>query len=372
MTTAKFPAPIAYVDKAIHTQEDIININLPGPPGGDIHFGVSEQRANGLATPQQLMASRSREISDVTAQDPLTKNGDLFPKAGSEVLKMLKVRVIDSSDTEEIIENDTDDAEIDTSTATLNPTLDKQNNFRRRGISGSSKIFDVEEHMNQLIQADLSQIMNEALAEMIERAIKRGLPADTVGNFEALIKDFRDVFRIELGRDPPADVESLRIELIDEGLEERRLPRGHRFAPFQQAFLNKHFDLLQEIGVVSPCNAPAAAPIVLVKKKNGEYRMCVDLRRINANTKAYRWPLPRIAELLPYLSNARVFASFDLLRGFWQFTVEDTSTYHWAFITHNGQFKFNRVVMGGKNSAAHFQKVIQLVVGNMLYKKVLV
>ena len=127
---------------------------------------------------------------------------------------MLKVRVIDSSDTEEI-ENDTDDAEIDTSTATITPTLDKQNNFRRRGISGSSKIFDVEERMEddtedlpeqgmtQLIQADLSQIMNEALAEMIERAIKRGLPADAVGNFEQLLKDFRDVFRIELGRDPP-------------------------------------------------------------------------------------------------------------------------------------------------------------------------
>ena len=180
---------------------------------------------------------------------------------------------------------------------------------------------------------------------------------------EQLIKDFRDVFLIELGCDPPADVEHLRIELIDEGSKERRLPRARRFAPLQQAFLNKHLDLLQKIGVVSPCNAPAAAPIVLVKKKNGEYRMCVDLRRINANTKAYRWPLPRIAELLPFLSNARVFASFDLLRGFWQFPVEENSSYHWSFISHNGQFKFNRVVMGSENSAAHFQKFMQLVVG---------
>ena len=98
----------------------------------------------------------------------------------------------------------------------------------------------------------------------------------------------------------------------------------------------------------------------------------VDLRRINANTKGHRWPLPKIAELLPYLSNARVFASFDLLRGFWQFPVEDTSSYHWAFITHNGQFKFKCVVMGGKNSAAHFQNIMQLVLRNMLYRKVLV
>ena len=100
--------------------------------------------------------------------------------------------------------------------------------------------------------------------------------------------------------------------------------------------------------------------------------MCVDLRRINANTKSYRWPLPKIAELLPYLSNARVFASFDLLRGFWQFPVKTHSSLHWAFITHNGQFKFNHVVMDGKNSAAHFQKTMQFVLKNMLYRKVLV
>jgi hypothetical protein len=329
------------------------------------------------------MASRSRELNDVTAEDPLAKNGELFSKAGSEVIKMMKIRVIDTSDTEES-ECDSDVEGTNTSTATNNSTPENQIDFRRRGVNGSSKIFDVEEHMEndpenlpeqgmtQLIQADLSQIMDDELKEMINRAIQRGLPADEVGNVEHLITKFRDVFRIELGRDPPANVEALRIELIDNDLEERRLPRARRFAPLQQDFLNKHLNLLQEIGVISPCNAPAAAPIVLVRKKNGEFRMCVDLRRINANTKAYRWPLPRINELLPFLSTARVFASFDLLRGFWQFPVEESSSHHWSFISHNGQFKFNRVVMGGKNSAAHFQKVMQTVVGEMNYKKLLV
>ena len=52
--------------------------------------------------------------------------------------------------------------------------------------------------------------------------------------------------------------------------------------------------------------------------------------------------------------------------------MDEDSSYHWSFISHNGQFKFNRVVMGGKNSAAHFQKVMQTVVGEMNYRKVLV
>ena len=52
--------------------------------------------------------------------------------------------------------------------------------------------------------------------------------------------------------------------------------------------------------------------------------------------------------------------------------MDEDSSYHWSFVSHNGQLKFNRVVMGGKNSAAHFQKVMQTVVGEMNYRKVLV
>ena len=79
----------------------------------------------------------------------------------------------------------------------------------------------------------------------------------------------------------------MKIELIDEDLAETRLPRAQRFAPLQKKFLNEHIALLQEIGVIAECDAPSAAPIVLVKKKDGGFRMCVDLRRINSKTKAY-------------------------------------------------------------------------------------
>ena len=64
---------------------------------------------------------------------------------------------------------------------------------------------------------------------------------------------FRDVFRLELGRDPPADVPPLPIELIDAELAEVRLPRARRFAPVQQKFLNEHIALLREIGVIDKC-----------------------------------------------------------------------------------------------------------------------
>ena len=164
---------IAYVDMAIRTQADVINIRnvpvfvLPGPPGGDILFGVSEQRAIGLATPQELMAARSRVIENDTAEDPLAKNGDLFSRAGSEVLKMLKIKLMDTSDIEESA-SDSDVEDTSASTTSDKITTEKQIDFRKRGVSGSSRLFNVEEHMEQdpedlpeqgltqLIQADVS------------------------------------------------------------------------------------------------------------------------------------------------------------------------------------------------------------------------
>jgi hypothetical protein len=191
------------------------------------------------------MASLSRVLRNVTARDALLKNGELFAAAGSEVIKMLKVRMIDPVGDEEI---EIDTGEVDKCDAAPSSTpgnsFNTNETFCRRGISGSSKSFDVEDRIedddDDLPEQDQSQLMDEALAEMIQRAVKRGLPAESLNDVEILVQDFRDVFRLELGRDPPANVEPLKIELIDEDLDERKLTRARRFPPLEQDFLNKH------------------------------------------------------------------------------------------------------------------------------------
>ena len=112
--------------------------------GCDILFGVSEQRAIGLATPQELMASRSRVIGSVTARDTLLKNGELFAAAGSEVIKMLKVKMIDPISDEEIENDAEDDDKCDNAaSSTSGIFFNTHTTFRRRGVSGSSKAFEV-------------------------------------------------------------------------------------------------------------------------------------------------------------------------------------------------------------------------------------
>ena len=101
---------------------------------------------------------------------------------------------------------------------------------------------------------------------MIYQAMASGLPMMYHDSLHALI----DVFRLELGLDPPAKVTPLEIELIDESLPERRTGRPRSFAPLQRQFLEEHIKLLLRIGVIEKCNENEAAPIVLVRKKNGD------------------------------------------------------------------------------------------------------
>ena len=88
--------------------------------------------------------------------------------------------------------------------------------------------------------------------------------------------------------------------------------------------------------------------------------------------KDYAATLPKLQEIMPYLEGSKFFASMDLLRGFWQFPIAEDSRRFWSFVTHNGQFEFTRVVMGGKKSAGYFQQVMQKVLADLLFICVLI
>ena len=82
---------------------------------------------------------------------------------------------------------------------------------------------------------------------------------------------------------------------------------------------------MQEDGIIQPSNSPWASPIVLVKKKDGGLRICVDYRALNSVTKADCFPLPRIADMLDRLGRSRFFTTLDLAAGFWQVKVDEES-----------------------------------------------
>ncbi|CAG8839056.1 3882_t:CDS:1, partial [Racocetra persica] len=92
----------------------------------------------------------------------------------------------------------------------------------------------------------------------------------------------------------------------------------YRAAPSVREFIRKEVERLKEKCLIKESKSPWASPIVVVPKKGGKLRMCVDYRKLNAVTKKDAFPLPRIDELLEVFGCASWFSTLDLMSGYWQ------------------------------------------------------
>ena len=99
--------------------------------------------------------------------------------------------------------------------------------------------------------------------------------------------------------------------------------------------------------------------MVLVRKKDGSVKFCIDYRSLNLVTKADQFPIPRIDDLLDQLGKAKYFSTLDLASGYWQVQMHPDSVEKTAFITHQGLFEFNVMPFGLRNSPSVFQRLMQ-------------
>jgi hypothetical protein len=99
-----------------------------------------------------------------------------------------------------------------------------------------------------------------------------------------------------------------------------------------------HFSNLQHKrrGVIEDSDSPWSSPVVLVRKKNGEHRFCVDYRKLNDITRIDCFPLPRIGDTLDTLAGAKWFSTLDLRSGYWQVDVHADDREKTAFSTGQG------------------------------------
>ncbi|KAI9560471.1 hypothetical protein GHT06_014495 [Daphnia sinensis] len=117
---------------------------------------------------------------------------------------------------------------------------------------------------------------------------------------------------------------------------------------------------------------PYSSSIVLVKKKTGELRLCIDYRKLNNVTVKDRYPLPRIDDVTSYFKGAKYFSTLDLFSGFWQIEVSEEDKQKTAFTCEIGHFEFNRLPFGLCNAPATFQRLMNLVLDEVLHKYALV
>ncbi|KAG8189775.1 hypothetical protein JTE90_017691 [Oedothorax gibbosus] len=110
--------------------------------------------------------------------------------------------------------------------------------------------------------------------------------------------------------------------------------------------LNRQVNELLESGIVQESESPNLAPVLLVRKKDGTYRLCTDLRRLNEHTVPLPYPIPNITQLVDNLGGSRLFSTLDLCSGFFQMKLHLDDMWKTAFSTKNGLYEWTRVPMG--------------------------
>ena len=135
-------------------------------------------------------------------------------------------------------------------------------------------------------------------------------------------------------------------------------------APERRMIIEKVTEMLRQ-GIIRPSFSPWASPVVLVKKKSGDYRFCIDYRRLNAVTKRDVYPLPRMDDVFDRLAGAKFFSSLDLMSGYWQVPVAEADRSKTAFITPDGLYEFMRLPFGLNNAPSTFQRLMDRVLARL-------
>lgn len=137
--------------------------------------------------------------------------------------------------------------------------------------------------------------------------------------------------------------------------------RAYRASPEKRAEIDRQVAELLAGGLIEESCSPWASPVVLVRKKGGAWRFCIDYRRLNSVTIKDSHPLPRVDDGLDALAGSAWFSTLDFSNGYWQVEVAKEDREKTAFTTGRGLYQWRAMPMGLTNSPATFQRMMELV-----------
>ena len=174
-----------------------------------------------------------------------------------------------------------------------------------------------------------------------------------------LLGNFAEVFSDVPGK---TDVIEHKIELSD---DEPVSSRPYHLSYAVRQDLKEEIDDMLKLGIIRPSTSPYASPIVIVKKKDGSNRICVDYRKLNKLTVSDPEPMKTAEDLFQKLGQSKYFSKIDLSKGYWQVPVKESDVLKTAFVTPDGQYEFMRMPFGMKNSGATLVRGLRTVLAKL-------
>ena len=136
----------------------------------------------------------------------------------------------------------------------------------------------------------------------------------------------------------------------------------YRVNPMKKELLDKEVQYMLQNDIIGESQSNWSSPCILVPKHDGGFRFCTDFRKVNDKTKSDSFPIPRIADCIDQIGNAKCVSTVDLLKGYWQVPLTQRAREISAFVTPSGLYQYKVMPFGMKNAPATFQRMVSRLV----------
>ena len=247
-------------------------------------------------------------------------------------------------------------------------------------ISSLDNSFPIEPIDNTQCQPHVGQVQGIDNTANINSEIKPDLnidldKSDLTENqkqkLRALIAQNRSVFATKLSELGSTNVYKHRFETKDETPVRSR---HYRMSQEMKQLVESEIEQMLEHNIIEPSTTEWNSPIVMVRKKDGSYRMAADLRKLNSKCKPINFPLPRAEDIFDSIGQAKAnyFSILDLVSGYWQIPLDPETKHKAGIVTHHGIWEWNKLPFGLVSAPAAFQKTMATVLRDLNWKQVLI
>ena len=204
------------------------------------------------------------------------------------------------------------------------------------------------------IKLQNSQILNDLGTKLSH------LPSVQRKELAEVITQYREVFC-----DVPSKTNLIEHD-VDVGDSAPIKQHPYRVSPMKRELLDKEVQYMLENDIIEESQSNSSSPCILVPKHGGGFRFCtfvlIDFRKVNDKTKSDSFHIPRIADFIYQICNAKFVGTFDMLKGYWQVPLTQRAREISAFVTPSGLYQYKVMLFGMKNAPATFQRMVNKLV----------